>query len=374
MKIPLVDLRAQYDSIKPDIDAAIQEIIGSSQFILGEPVEKFEQELAKLCGTPFAVGTSSGTSALFLALKAHGIGPGDEVITVPNSFIATVSSIIHVGATPVFVDVDKDTYLMDPQLIERAITPKTKAILPVHLYGQVCEMDAILEIARRHNLVVIEDAAQAIDAEYKGRKVPLGTTAIFSFFPAKNLGAYGDAGAVVTKDKNVADLVKKLRNHGRISKYESDILGYGARIDALHAAILRTKIKYLPKWSALRNHNARFYTELLKQVPQIKTPVVKDYNRHVFHLYVIESELRDQLKKELNHKGIGVEVHYPIPLHLQPALSYLLYKEGDFPVTEKAAKRILSLPIYPELPAANIYDIVAAVKDVLKGTLHETKQ
>src|SRR3989344_6218272 len=201
MKIPLVDLRAQYDSIKPDIDAAIQEIIHSSQFILGEPVDKFEQELATHCETPFAVGTSSGTSALFLALKAYGIGSGDEVITVPNSFIATVSSIIHVGATPVFVDVDKDTLLMDPNLIEKAITSRTKAILPVHLYGQVCDMDKILEIAKKNNLIVIEDAAQAIDAEYKGRKVPVGDTAIFSFFPAKNLGAYRDAGAVVTKDK-----------------------------------------------------------------------------------------------------------------------------------------------------------------------------
>ncbi len=366
-KIPLVDLRAQYDSIKPEIDAAVQEIINSSQFILGDPVEKFEQELAQHCTVPFAVGTSSGTSALFLALKAYGIGPGDEVITVPNSFIATVSSIIHVGATPVFVDVDKDTLLMDPDLIEKAITPKTKAILPVHLYGQVCDMDRILEIAKKHNLCVIEDAAQAIDAEHKGKKIPLGETAIFSFFPAKNLGAYGDAGAVVTKNKAVADVVKKLRNHGRISKYESDILGYGARIDALHAAILKTKLKHIGKWSTLRNHHAAFYTDLLREVSQVKTPVVKENNKHVFHLYVIEVEVRDQLKQELNNKGIGAEVHYPLPLHLQPALAYLGYKEGSFPVTERAAKRILSLPMYPELPAQHIYDIVATIKEVLKA-------
>lgn len=366
-KVPLVDLRAQYDSIKQDIDTAVQEIINTSQFILGEPVEKFEQELAQFCGVPFAVGTSSGTSALFLALKAYGIGPGDEVITVPNSFIATVSSIIHVGATPVFVDVDKDTLLMDPTLIEKAITPKTKAILPVHLYGQTCEMDEILEIAKKHNLYVIEDAAQAIDAEYKGRKIPLGDTAIFSFFPAKNLGAYGDAGAVVTKDKNIADIVRKLRNHGRISKYESDMLGYGARIDALHAAILKTKLKHLGKWSLLRNHNAKFYTELLKELPQVKTPVVKEHNKPVFHLYVIEVEARDRLKQELNNKGIGAEVHYPLPLHLQSALAYLGYKEGSFPVTENAAKKILSLPMYPELPAQHIYDIVAIIKEVLKA-------
>ena len=289
-KVPLVDLRAQYDSIKPEIDTAIQEIINSSQFILGEAVEKFERELAQHGAVPFAVGTSSGTSALFLALKAYGIGPGDEVITVPNSFIATVSSIIHVGASPVFVDVDKDTYLMDPDLIEKVITPKTKAILPVHLYGQVCDMDRILDIARKHNLFVIEDAAQAIDAEYKGRKVPLGETAIFSFFPAKNLGAYGDAGAVVTKDKRIADTVRKLRNHGRISKYEIEILGYGARLDALHAAILRAKLKHISKWSELRNKHAALYTRLLQDADGITTPTTKSNNKHVFHLYVIESD------------------------------------------------------------------------------------
>src|SRR3989344_427889 len=322
-KVPLVDLRAQYDSIKSDIDTAIQGIIDSSQFILGEPVEKFEQELAAHCNVPFAIGTSSGTSALFIALKAYGIGPGDEVITIPNSFIATVSSIIHTGATPIFVDVDKDTYLMDPALLEKAITPKTKAILPVHLYGQICDMDVILEIAKKHNLHVIEDAAQAIDAEYKGRKMPVGDTAIFSFFPAKNLGAYRDAGAVVTKDKKVAEIVKKLRNHGRISKYESELVGYGARIDALHAAILRVKMKHIGKWSELRNNNAKLYTTLLEQIPLIKTPNVKSHNKHVFHLYVVETELRDKLKQELNAQGIGAEVHYPLPLHLQPALRYL---------------------------------------------------
>lgn len=366
-KVPLVDLRAQYDSIKSDIDSAIQEIVTSSQFILGEPVEKFEQELAQHCAVPFAVGTSSGTSALFLALNAYGIGPGDEVITVPNSFIATVSSIIHIGATPVFVDVDKDTLLMDPNLIERAITPRTKAILPVHLYGQVCDMDRILEITKKHNLFVIEDAAQAIDAEYKGRKVPLGETAIFSFFPAKNLGAYGDAGAVVTKNKTIADVVRKLRNHGRISKYESDILGYGARLDALHAAILRAKLKHIGKWSELRNKHAALYTTLLQEVDGITTPTVKAGNKHVFHLYVVEAERREQLKKELNAQGIGAEIHYPLPLHLQPALKYLGYKEGDFPVTGKAAKRILSLPMYPELSSEQVNRIVVAVKGVLKG-------
>ncbi|MEK6809223.1 MAG: DegT/DnrJ/EryC1/StrS family aminotransferase [Nanoarchaeota archaeon] len=366
MKIPLVDLRAQYNSIKSEIDTALQEIINSSQFILGEPVEKFEQELAQLCRTQHAVGTSSGTSALFLALKAYGIGPGDEVITVPNSFIATVSSIIHVGATPVFVDVDKDTLLMDPSLIEKAITSKTRAILPVHLYGQVCEMDKILEIASKHNLFVIEDAAQAIDSEYKDRKIPLGDTAIFSFFPAKNLGAYGDAGAVVTKDKKIADMIRKLRNHGRISKYESDTLGYGARLDALHAAILRVKMKHIGRWSELRNKHAAVYSNLLQEVPGLKVPTVKTGNKHVFHLYVIESERREQLKKELNANGIGAEIHYPLPLHLQPALKYLGHKEGDFPVTENAAKKILSLPMYPELPEATLRQVVEAVKRALK--------
>ena len=363
MKIPLVDLKKQYLSIKDEIDKAIQGILDNTSFIMGEPVKKFEDNLAKFCGCKHAVGVASGSVALFLALKAYGIKEGDEVITVPNSFIATAEAIIQCGAKPVFVDIEEKTMLIDADKIEEKITSNTKAIIPVHLYGQVCDMGKIVDIAKKHNLIVIEDAAQAIDAEYKGKKIPISDTAIFSFFPAKNLGCYGDGGVVVTNDDKIAKLVSKLKDHGRVSKYESDMIGYGERLDALQAAILDVKLKYLKEWVDKRRENVVKYNELLKSIKDVQIPFEVKDSKHVYYLYCIKTSKRDELMNFLKEKGISTGVHYPIPLHLQPALKYLDYKEDDFPVTEKAAKEILSLPIYPELNEEEVKFICEKIKE-----------
>jgi dTDP-4-amino-4,6-dideoxygalactose transaminase len=349
MAIPLVDLKAQYLTIKDEIDSAIQDILDTTKFINGSPVKNFEEELAEFCGCKCAVGVSSGSSALFLALKSYGIKEGDEVITVPNSFIATPEAIVQCGATPVFVDVSESTMLMDPTKISAAITEKTKAIVPVHLYGQICDMDPIIEIARKHNLSVIEDAAQAIDAEYKGRKLPISETATFSFFPAKNLGCYGDGGAVITNNPEIAKKVAKLKDHGRISKYESDVIGYGDRLDALQAAILTVKLRHLSSWSEKRKSHAHHYNQLFQEINSVTLPTEEEYSKHVYYMYVIRTKNRDALMTALKEQGIGTGIHYPLPLHLQPSLKYLGYKEGDFPIAEEAAKEILSLPMFPEL-------------------------
>ena len=361
--IPLVDLKAQYLSIKQEIDASIQQILDNTSFIMGKPLEQFEKNLAGFCGCKHAVGVSSGTSALFLALKTYELQPGDEVITVPNSFIATAEAIIHCGATPVFVDVDEKTMLMDVNKIEEKINAKTKGIIPVHLYGQVGEMDTILVIAQKHNLFVLEDAAQSIDAEYKGRKLPIGETAIFSFFPAKNLGGYGDGGAVVTNNLEIAKNVAKLRDHGRINKYEHDLIGYGERLDALQAAILDVKLKYLNNWTMKRREHAYKYNNLLDNIKNVVLPVEHNLAKHVYYMYVVRARERDQLISFLKSKGIASGIHYPIPLHLQPALKYLGYRIGDFPVAEKAAMEIISLPMFPELNDEEIKFICNHVKD-----------
>ncbi|MBW2990857.1 DegT/DnrJ/EryC1/StrS family aminotransferase [Candidatus Woesearchaeota archaeon] len=368
MKIPLVDLKAQYLAIRNEIDSAIQEIIDNTSFIMGPPVKRFEQSLAKFCECRHAVGVGSGSSALFLALKAYDIKKGDEVITVPNSFIATAEAVVQAGATPVFVDVDEKTMLMDPSRLEAAITKKTRAIIPVHLYGQICDMDLIIKMAEKHNLIILEDAAQAIDAEYKGKKIPVHKTAIFSFFPAKNLGAYGDGGAVVTHDNAVAQKVAKLRDHGRTSKYESDIIGYGERLDALQAAILDVKLKHLPEWTRKRGESAAKYTELLKDVKQVEPPFEEKHSKHVYYMYEIrvKNKKRDELMSFLKEKNIFAGIHYPVPLHVQQSLAYLGYKKGDFPVTEKAADEILSLPMYPELTEEQIKLVVAGIKEFFK--------
>ncbi len=349
MKIPLVDLKEQYLSIKGEIDGAIQEILDNCSFIMGKPVEVFEKNLAKFCDCKYAVGVSSGSSALFLALKAYGIKKGDEVITVANSFIATAEAIIQCGARPVFVDVDEKTMLMDVNMIEEKTTSKTKAILPVHLYGQICDMDKIMGFAKKHDLIIIEDAAQAIDSEYKGKKLPICETAILSFFPAKNLGCYGDRGAVITDNEDVAKMASKLRDHGRLSKYESDIIGYGERLDALQAAILDVKLRYLKEWTKKRRENAYMYNELLKDIKGLQIPFEERHSKHVYYMYEIQTKQRDELMGFLKEKGISTGIHYPIPLHLQPSLKFLGYRKGDFPVVERTAKEILSLPIYPEL-------------------------
>ncbi|ODS37465.1 MAG: hypothetical protein A7315_13480 [Candidatus Altiarchaeales archaeon WOR_SM1_79] len=310
-----------------------------------------------------AIGVSSGTSALHLALLGAGIKPGDEVITVPNTFIATAEAISHVGAKPVFVDIDKETYTINVSKIKDKITEKTKAVIPVHLYGQMVEMDDLMELAQDNNLKIIEDSAQAHGAEYKCRKAgTIANSGCFSFYPGKNLGAYGDAGMVTTNDDEIAENVKILRDHGRSDKYEHKIIGFNHRIDALQAAILNVKLKYLNGWTDARRKNAKLYNELLSNV-DVVTPVEKEYSKHVYHLYVIRTKKRDELQKYLKTHGIATGVHYPIPLHLQPAYSHLDYKEGDFTVTEEYSGEILSLPMFGELTEEEIGYVVEKIKE-----------
>ncbi|HEU4388094.1 MAG TPA: DegT/DnrJ/EryC1/StrS family aminotransferase, partial [Blastocatellia bacterium] len=317
--IPLVDLKAQYAAIKPEIDSAIQRVVDNTAFILGKEVADFERDFAAFVGAKGAVGVASGTSALHLALLAVGVGPGDEVITTAHTFIATAEAISHTGASPVFVDIDPVTYNIDPQRIEEAITPRTKAIVPVHLYGQPADMPAILSVAKAHGLRVIEDAAQAHGAEVNGKRCgSLADLASFSFYPGKNLGAYGDAGAVTGNDPELLERVSKLRDHGRLSKYEHDEIGFGERIDALQAAILRAKLPHLEEWTEARRRNAGLYSELFAGSKLI-SPREAANVRHVYHLYVIRWPGRDMLLDHLKSKGIGAGVHYPVPLHRQPA-------------------------------------------------------
>ncbi len=361
MQIPLVDLKAQYDTIQPEIDAAIRHVLESTGFILGPEVKAFERELAAFCEARHAIGVSSGTDALHLALLACGVGPGDEVITTPHTFIATAEAITMCGARPVFVDIDPRTYNLNPSQIEPHVTSRTRAIVPVHLYGQPADMDPILDIAQRCGLCVIEDAAQAHGARYKGKRVGgLGDVACFSFYPGKNLGAYGDGGAVVTNDDEIAARVRLLRNHGRREKYEHLELGFGNRLDALQAAILRVKLTRLEGWNARRRELAAKYTALLSTQEDIVTPFVPAWAEPVWHLYVVRVSDRPGLQARLKQLGVATGIHYPIPLHLQPACRYLEYKPGDLPHTEKAAQEVLSLPLYPELHGKTIEQIVEA--------------
>ncbi len=354
IKIPLVDLKTQYKSIKWEIDQAIAKIFTHTNFIMGEEVEKFEWKFAKWLRIKYCIGVSSGTDAIHLALIALGIKPGDEIITTPHTFTATVEPVIWLGAKPVFVDIDPKTYTINPNLLEKVITKKTKVIIPVHLYGHPADMDPIIKIAKKYNLKILEDAAQAHGTEYKGKKVgTLGDAAIFSFFPGKNLGAYGDAGAVVTNSQTIAQKIKLLRNHGRTEKYIHQQVGYGDRIDTLQAAILLIKLKYLKKWNLARRKIASMYNKLLADT-NIITPYEAKYAKAVYHLYVIRIKNRDKILNRLRQKGIGSGIHYPLPLHLQPAYKFLGYKKGDFPESEKAAAEILSLPMYPELSSKQI--------------------
>ena len=348
-QVPFVDLAAQYCSISAEINEAISKVIRETDFILGREVCLFEEEFAAFCQTRFAVGVDSGTSALELALRAYEIGPGDEVITAANSFIASALAISHAGATPVLVDVETDTYTIDAAAIERAITSRTKAIIPVHLYGHPADMDPIVHLAQRHGLVVIEDACQAHGARYKGKRAgSLGHAAAFSFYPGKNLGAYGDAGVVVTSDDAVAKRLGMLRNYGQKEKYQHMFRGYNRRLDTLQAAVLRIKLKHLEEWNDARRQHAKNYGRLLGQTG-IAVPRAAAHSESVWHLYVIQIDQRDALKEHLASRGIGVGIHYPVPIHLQPAYRDLGYRQGDFPVTEKCARRILSLPMYAEL-------------------------
>ncbi len=348
MKIEFVDLNKQYLSIKDEIDVAVERVVKSGRFIMGQEVKAFEEAFADYCQTKYACGVSSGTAALHLAVLACGIGEGDEVITVDNTFIATAEGIIQNGAKPVFVDIEIDTYNIDPSKIEAKITEKTKAILPVHLYGQVADMDVIMSIAKKHNLKVIEDAAQAHGAEYKGKRAgSIGDVACFSFYPGKNLGAYGDAGAVTTNDPEIAEKVSMLRDHGRKVKYEHSAVGFNERMDSLQGAILNTKLKHLDEWTKKRRQVADWYKKYLPD--SVVSPVEKEGNKHVYHLFVIRHPARDKLREFLKEKGITALIHYPIPLHLQEALKHLGGKKGDYPISEQYSAKILSLPIFPEL-------------------------
>ncbi len=363
MSIPLVDLKAQYLSIKDDIDAAMQRVVHNTSFILGAEVEAFEREFAAFCGTKYAVGLNSGTSALHLAFLACGLGPGDEVITTPYTFIGTTEMLPKIGARPVFVDIDPQTYNIDPAKIKEAITERTKAILPVHLYGQPAEMDPILEIAERHGLIVIEDAAQAHGAEYNGQRAgSMGRVAIFSFYPSKNLGAYGDAGALVTNEKEIADRARMRRDHGRQEKYEHLMEGFNYRLDALQAAILRAKLAYLERWNEARRRNAEVYRELLADSDLI-LPSESEHVKSVYHLFVVRSRARDALGEYLKGEGIATGIHYPIPLHLQPAYRDLGYRKGDFPVAEECASQVLSLPMYPELSLQQMERVAKTIRE-----------
>ena len=350
MKIPILDLTAQYRSIKKEIDAAIMKVVESQSFILGHEVENFEEEAAAYCGTKYAVGVASGTDALILSLRALGIGAGDEVITTPFTFFATAESVSIVGAKPVFVDIDPKTYCIDPELIEGKITKKTRAIIPVHLFGQCADMDRILSIARINNLKVIEDTAQAMGATYKGKQAgSMGDAGALSFFPSKNLGGFGDGGMIITNNKALADKIRMLRVHGSMVRYIHSAIGTNSRLDALQAAILRIKLKHLNKWLNGRREVAKYYDENLKNL-LIITPYAPSYNIHTYHLYVLRVKPSpEKLAGLLNGTGIEARTYYPVPLHLQECYKGLGYKKGDLKESESASPETLAIPIYPEL-------------------------
>ena len=369
MKVPFVDLHAQYATIAAEVQTAIQGVLERSDFILGEEVTLLEQEFARYIDTRHAVGVGSGLAALELALRAYGIGPGDEVITAANTFIATVLAISAVGARPVLVDADPATYNLDPAALSAALTPRTRAILPVHLYGQSAQLEPILAVAERHHLVVIEDAAQAHGATYAGRRVGAwGHAAAFSFYPAKNLGAYGDAGMVVTSDAAVAERIRQLRNYGQRVKYEHIVTGTNSRLSTLQAAVLRVKLRYLDQWNAARREHAAAYQALLADLP-VELPATAEKAEHVYHLYVIQLESRGPVQDALRAQGISTGIHYPIPIHLQQACAHLGYRRGDFPVTERAAPRILSLPMYPEMTRAQREHVASALNQAVTRAL-----
>lgn len=365
--IPFLDLKAQYLSIKDEVNTAISTILESTQFILGSEVTLLEEEFAKYCGAEYGIGVNTGTSALHLALLASGIGTGDEVITVPFTFVATVAAICYSGATPVFVDIDPVSCTIDVAQIEKAITPRTKAIMPVHLYGQPADMDPIVEIARRHGLIVIEDAAQAHRAEYKGRRVgSIGDLGCFSFYPGKNLGAYGEGGMVVTNNPEYTRTIQMLRDWGQEQRYRHVLKGYNYRMDGFQGAILRVKLRYLDEWTQARRNHAARYDELLAD-SSVRTPTAMPYSHHVYHVYVVRSPQRDALQQQLQQQGVQTGIHYPIPVHLQPAYSDLGYKSGDFPHSEQAASEVLSLPMYAELTPAQISTVVDSLHNIIRG-------
>lgn len=370
--IPFVDIKAQYLSIKVEVDAAIQGVLDSCQFTLGSEVEAFEREFATYCQCTHGIGVNTGTSALHLALLAAGVGRGDEVITVPFTFVATVSAIDYTGATPVFVDIDPCTFTMDATQIESAITKNTKAIVPVHLYGQSADMDPILDIAKRHKLVVIEDACQAHGAEYKGRRAgSMGDLGCFSFYPGKNLGAYGEGGMVTTHNAEYARTIRMLRDWGAEKKYHHVLKGYNFRLEGIQGAVLRVKLRYLEAWTEARRQAAARYDALFEG-SAVVLPMQMAYARHVYHLYVIRTTKRQLWQDALTAQGIQSGIHYPMPVHLLPAFADLGYQKGQFPHSEQAANEVLSLPMFPELTEAQCGEVARAVINLTTAPWHES--
>jgi len=363
MKVPFLDLKTQYESIKDEVVVAIQQVLDSCAFAGGPFVEQFEKEFASFCQCEYAIGVGNGTDAIWLSLLALGVGPGDEVITVPNTFIATAEAISFCGAKPVFVDVDEKTYTLDPAFLEAAITPQTKAIIPVHLFGQTADMDSIMEIARAHGLFVIEDACQAHGAEYKSRAAgSMGDSGCFSFYPGKNLGAYGEAGAVVTNNPELDRKIRMLRDHGQQKKYQHALIGWNARMDGIQGAVLSVKLKHLVEWNEARIINARIYNELLADVNGVITPQEADYAKHVYHIYAIRVQDRDRLLNTLAEKDIHCGIHYPFPVHLQEAYHNLGLQEGRFSIAERCAGELISLPMFPELTREQIEHVAKQIR------------
>jgi dTDP-4-amino-4,6-dideoxygalactose transaminase len=370
MSVPFLDLKAQYVGIRSEINTAIQEVLDSGAFAGGPFVERFEKEWAACCGAKHAVGVGNGTDALWLILLSLGIGSGDEVITVPNSFIATAEAISLTGATPVFVDVGERFLTMDPELLESAITLRTKAIIPVHLFGQMADMDPILEVARRHGVPIVEDACQAHGARYKGRTAgSVGDAAAFSFYPGKNLGAYGEAGAVVTNDTKLAERIRILRDHGQRSKYYHEVVGMNARMDGIQGAILTVKLKHLEAWNTARIQHAATYSRLLEGIQGLTLQRCAPYARHVYHIYGVRVASRDRVLEELKKEGISCGVHYPVPIDRQKAYEHLRLDSASYPVSGRSAEELLSLPMYPELTDEKIHCVTDSLKRTLAASL-----
>ena len=364
-RVPLVDLKRQYHSIKEEVDSAIQDVLETQAFILGPQVKEFESLFASYCNTKHAIGVSSGTDALLLALKSLGIGDGDEVITSPFTFFATVGSICNTGAKPVFADIEPESFNIRPDLIEKCISKKTKAIIPVHIYGQCADMDPILEIAKKHDIRVIEDSAQSIGAEYKDKKSgSIGDLGCFSFFPSKNLGGLGDGGMITCNSDDLEELIYTLRIHGGKPKNYYSIIGINGRLDTIQASVLIKKLGHIEPWCEKRREKASYYTERMKGLDLV-TPEIMSFNKHVFHQYVIRTKERDRLMEHLTANNIGCAVHYPIPQHLQKCLAHLGYKEGDLPEAEGATREILSLPIFPEITKEEQDYVIGTINDFL---------
>ena len=369
MPVPFLDLKAHHDPIKDEVMKAIGEVVDNNAFAGGPYVASFEEAFAEYCQVDHAIGVGSGTESLWLALLAEGTAPGEEVITAPSTFIATAEAISLAGATPVFVDIDETTYNLDPNQLEAAITPRTKAIIPVHLFGQMAEMDPILEIAAQHELFVMEDSAQAISAEYKGRLAgSIGNCASFSFYPGKNLGAFGEAGAITTNDEVLANKIRVLRDHGQTKKYHHSKIGWNGRMDGIQGAVLEIKLKYIDKATEGRRKNAQLYREQLENYDRVILPQANERCKHVYHIYSIRVENRDSVLQQMSESGIACGIHYPVPLHLQDAYKPLGYTKGSFPIAERCTSEFLSLPMFPELTSTQVTQVAETLKTITQNS------